>query len=179
MNQGYSEAGEPLKEPLSSKDSAAGALHGSSHVWIWRQTSSGIEILIQRRASTKKTWPNTWDISAAGHINHAETPLMAAMRETQEEIGITVPAEQLRMLFVHRQYVVANVEPATIENEFQFVYGLNLREDGFVLQKEEVAEIKWITPDKLKAMIEAKLFVPHKEAYFAELFSQIKRIVES
>ena len=179
MNQAYSETGEPLKEPLSSKDSIAGALHGSSHVWIWRQTSSGIEILIQRRASTKKTWPNYWDISAAGHMEHAETPLSAAKRETEEEIGITVQAEQLHMLFVHRQYIVASVEPPAIENEFQFVYGLNLDDDSFVLQKEEVAETKWVKPDKLKAMIVGGNFVPHGEAYFAELFFQIRRAVES
>ena len=179
MNQAYGETGEPLKEPLSSKDSMSGALHGSSHVWIWRQTKAGIEILIQRRAAIKKTWPNFWDISAAGHMEYGETPLAAARRETEEEIGITTTAEQFCLLFVHRQYLVARVGPRAIENEFQFVYTLNLNNERFVLQKEEVAETKWVKLDMLKQMISNGKIVPHGEVYFTELFFQLERMVES
>ncbi len=179
MNQAYSEAGEPLERPLSSKASIAGALHGSSHVWIWRRKNAGVEVLVQQRAAIKKTWPNFWDISAAGHMDHGETPLVTAQRETKEELGITVLTEQLRLLFVHRQYVVARVEPRAIENEFQFVYALNLNNERYTLQKEEVSETKWVTLDVLKQMILDGKIVPHGEVYFAELFLQLERMVES
>ncbi len=179
MNQAYSESGEPLENPLSTEKSISGALHGSSHIWIWRRTSTAIEILLQRRAAIKKTWPNQWDISAAGHMDYRETPLAAARRETEEELGITVGAERLHLIFVHRQYMVASEEPRAIENEFQFVYVLNLNDDSFVLQKEEVAETKWVKPDELKRMITEGELVPHGEVYFAELFFQLRRALES
>ena len=41
------------------------------------------KLLIQKRSSNKKTEPNKWDLSGAGHIDINETPEQAAP-ETQE-----------------------------------------------------------------------------------------------
>ena len=36
-----------------------------------------------------------WDFTAAGHIDPGETPIVAALRETQEEINISLTESNL------------------------------------------------------------------------------------
>ena len=56
-------------------------------VWIWIINNKN-EILVQKRASCKKNFPNLWDMPSAGHIISGETPIQGAIRETYEELGI-------------------------------------------------------------------------------------------
>lgn len=44
---------------------AAGDWHRSVHVWVYAQNTDSL--LIQKRAACKDSWPNLWDVSAAGH----------------------------------------------------------------------------------------------------------------
>ena len=86
--------------------------HRSVHVWIVDidsidQSKRKCKILLQQRSPHKDTFPNRWDISAAGHIEAGTTDSKAtAVREVQEELGLdnitveslifafTCPAEQ-------------------------------------------------------------------------------------
>lgn len=96
----YDEQGRPVIGKGSTKDDVFGKalLHGASHVWIWRHKGNKIQILLQKRAADKRTWPNYYDISAAGHIDLGEDPITAAVRETKEEIGHDVPDTDLRFI---------------------------------------------------------------------------------
>ena len=62
-----------------------GLWHRSAHVWIYDRTGN---ILMQKRAQTKDTFPGLWDISVAGHISAGEPPTEGALRELKEEIGL-------------------------------------------------------------------------------------------
>lgn len=118
----YDEQGRALEGQGANKEAVFndGILHGASHVWIWRRDSSGeIEILLQRRAANKRTWPGRYDISAAGHIDLGETPLIAALREAKEEINLDIDSNDLKLFGVHRAYMQA--ENGAIENEFQWL----------------------------------------------------------
>ena len=51
----------------------AGDWHRAAHVWLFCQATG--ELLLQQRAACKDSWPNYWDISAAGHgafISHSQ-----------------------------------------------------------------------------------------------------------
>lgn len=61
-----------------------GHWHKSVHLWIM----NGKNVLLQLRAPQKKSFPNKWDISVAGHVDAGETPLPTVQREFQEELGI-------------------------------------------------------------------------------------------
>src|SRR6185312_12242204 len=98
--QAYTEAGNPVTDvPLTKLQAVKGALHGASHVWIWRKSGNDIELLLQKRVANKRTWPGFYDISTAGHIDFGETPLAAAIREASEELGITIKPMDLKELF--------------------------------------------------------------------------------
>ena len=71
-----------------------GAIHrdGDWHLafFCWIVTSDG-RVLLQKRAATKDVWPGLWDASAAGHVRFGEG-LGGALREIEEELGVTPPA---------------------------------------------------------------------------------------
>ena len=165
----YDERGQALVEKGAGKDEvfSKGLLHGAAHVWIWRATPNGPEILLQRRGSAKKTWPNLLDISAAGHIDLGEGPLAAALRETKEELGIDVPPHSPKLITIHR----TRLESAEqfIENEFQWLYVMQLSGVAdFVSPAREVGSLTW-KPFQLfrKEVFEnGDLYVPHGRQYF-------------
>ena len=60
-----------------------GNIHRTAHVWIINDKN---ELLLQKRSTSKKTHPNCWDISGAGHIKAGESVVDGAIRELKEEI---------------------------------------------------------------------------------------------
>ena len=71
-----------------------GDWHVAFHCWIVRQGPAGLEIVLQRRALAKDTFPGCWDASAAGHWRADETAEEAA-REIAEELGVAIPFASL------------------------------------------------------------------------------------
>jgi isopentenyldiphosphate isomerase len=53
-----------------------GDYHRAVHVWIFAESTQ--QLLLQRRASCKDSWPNLWDISSAGHISAGDSSLFTA-----------------------------------------------------------------------------------------------------
>src|SRR5436190_247032 len=49
-----------------------GTWHRSFHCWVVRAGPRGPELVLQRRAASKDTWPGAWDVSAAGHYRMGE-----------------------------------------------------------------------------------------------------------
>jgi isopentenyl-diphosphate delta-isomerase len=173
----YDDQGRPITGKGATKDEVfgKGLLHAASHVWIWRKRQDHVEILVQKRAADKRTWPNRYDISAAGHIDLSEDPLTAALRETQEEIGLDVAPDQLQCIGVYRAHLEAT--QGAIENEFQWLYILELTRDApFDLQQKEVASLEWKTARALKQEVatDPDLYVPHGKVYFDTILQAIE-----
>jgi hypothetical protein len=55
---------------------ADGDYHAAVHVWIYVESTG--ELLLQKRADRKDSWPGLWDISSAGHISAGDTSLITA-----------------------------------------------------------------------------------------------------
>jgi isopentenyldiphosphate isomerase len=178
--QACTEAGEPITESgLPRSQAAAGALHMAAHVWIWDTSAGSLRILVQKRADDKPTWPGCYDISAAGHVDFTESPLQAAIRESQEELGLRINSKDLRLMFVHRTYMVAETS-GIIENELQWVYGYKIDSTPEFVFDHEVASAKWLTMDEFTNLIApgatTDKFVPHGNEYYAELLKEIRRL---
>lgn len=173
----YNEQGEPisnagaLKEDIFNK----GLLHGASHVWVWRIADNVPEVLFQKRSATKETWPNLYDISAAGHIDLGENQLIAALREASEEIGIEIASSDLSLISVERVYMTT--DNGKIENEFQWIYLYRMDGDfDFNLQLEEVESLQWQSLEDFKKAIESEpdRYVPHGTLYFSTVIDAIE-----
>lgn len=72
-----------------------GDWHCVFHCWvIYRDENAQYWVIVQKRASTKATFPNYLDVSAAGHYEAGET-MQEGVREVQEELGLTVNFDDL------------------------------------------------------------------------------------
>lgn len=168
--------GQPTgKTCLKSEAHKHGWLHPTIHVWFY--TDSG-EILFQLRKEDKETFPNLWDVSVAGHIASTETALDSAIREINEEIGITVTAKQL--LNIGSEISYHQHPNGIIDNEFHHVFlcKLNLPIHKLTPQKEEVSELQLISISTFKKKINnpltAKKYVPHSLSYYKFILEKIE-----
>uniref|UniRef100_A0A803MS07 Nudix hydrolase domain-containing protein n=1 Tax=Chenopodium quinoa TaxID=63459 RepID=A0A803MS07_CHEQI len=96
-----------------------GDYHRAVHVWIYSESTN--ELLLQKRADCKDSWPGQWDISSAGHISAGDSSLITARRELQEELGVNLPEDAFELLFVFLQECIIN-DGNYINNEYNDVY---------------------------------------------------------
>lgn len=121
---------------------AKGMYHREISVWIMNKNG---EILLQKRAMSKKQHPGKWSI-VAGHIQAGETPLQGAIRETKEEVGIGVLEDELEAI-VCKKEKVDFPEVQQYNNYFDYVYFLpvDYKIEDYTIQIEELSEIRYIT----------------------------------
>lgn len=60
------------------------------------------KILLLRRSADDDRRPSQWDIPG-GHVDEGENPVQAAARETAEEAGISVEAEDMVLVYAMTQ----------------------------------------------------------------------------
>ena len=122
-----------------------GDYHRTAHVWLINDQN---ELLLQLRSPNKSSFPNYWDISAAGHIRTGETVMEGALRELKEELGVIASPSKLTYISTIRVDSPRN-------NEFGYVYLLrcNLKEDEYVFRDHEVVEVRYIHFEKLEEMV--------------------------
>lgn len=104
---------------------------------------SANQILFQKRSSNKTTYPGMWVVSAGGHIERGETPLLAAQRELLEEIGIEVPIYFLTM----------ELNYETSETHFIYWYVAKYNNESLTLDTNEVDEVKFFSQDELNSIM--------------------------
>ena len=145
------EYGEPTGETIDRETAhLEGIRHRTSHLWLLRKKSGKTEILLQKR-SQNKSFPGCYDISSAGHIPAGDEFRESAVRELREELGVT--AEESELIYCGDKYI-------TWDDEFfgkpyhdrqytrVFMMWLDLDENEFTLQEEEVDSVMWMGLDE-------------------------------
>lgn len=105
------------------------------------------EILLQKRSSAKEIEPNKWAWHG-GHVIAGETEIDAIIRETKEELGITLKENQIKLLVKLKRDKVPNRQYTTA---YYSICDFDIND--FSIQKEELSEIKWFPFKKFKDMI--------------------------
>lgn len=141
------EKGSPTGETVErSVAHAEGIRHRTAHVWVIRGKESGYDILLQKRSKEKESFPGMYDTSSAGHIPAGEEPLSSALRELQEELGITAKVEELEYAgtFLSQYEKVFYGKPFR-DNEVTrvYVYSKAVNIVDLKLQESEVEEVRW------------------------------------
>ena len=129
-----------------------GIWHREVAVWIINEKG---EILLQKRASTKKQEPNKWSI-CAGHVDAGETVESAIIREMEEEIGIKLSIDELEFL---NTYKTQNDLQNNIKNYiFQYIYFFktNWKIEDYKISLEELSEIKYIPFEEFENIVKNK-----------------------
>lgn len=106
------------------------------HIYIYN--SQG-EYLMQKRSSTKEVLPGVWD-TTGGAVTAGEDSLTGAIREVEEEIGISLrPGELEFVTRVKRKDSLVDIW--FVKKDFML--------DQCVLQQEEVEAVKWISSNEM------------------------------
>jgi len=125
--------GEKKREEITSSD-----IYRVSALWI---TNARGGILLAKRALSKKHDPGKWGPAVAGTVEAGESYLENIIKEAREELGLD------------------NIKPTIgpkvkIVGEHSFFgqwFALSVDEEQkFVVQPEEVAEIRWFSPTELR-----------------------------
>lgn len=118
--------------------------------WIWIINSKN-EVLVQRRASCKKTCPNLWE-NCGGHVDAGESMIEGTIREVYEELGIKTKEEDYKFLF---EYIC----DITFEIASVYLLKLDLSINEFKIKEDEVSDIKWLDFNDFKKLFYSSEFV--------------------
>lgn len=125
------------------------------------------QILIQKRSAIKDSHPNLWEISCSGHVDAGETSIQAALRELQEELGITTTQSDLT--FIQRFFEPSITQKNYINNEFKDLYLLysNKPISEFSFPEAEISALRWVDLLEFISSINQKNphFAPHPVGY--------------
>jgi isopentenyl-diphosphate Delta-isomerase len=154
-------------------------LHGAVQIWVYNTKG---EILLQRRSKSKKIFPGAWDISAAGHISAGETPVVAAIREVEEEIGIKVNPEELRRVAIVRDTVP--LLPNKTHPEMAWVYILHKELDPkkLTIQQSELTAVKLMPIQEVQAQLRNsnsdEVYAHRNSKIYDIAFGEIEKILD-
>ena len=169
------EAGEPNGTTcLKSEAHKKGLFHASAHIWIFNNRN---EVLIQKRAANKDTFPNLWDVSVAGHISAGEKPIVSAIREVKEEIGLSIEQENLHYIGTSKKRIQHYKDLIDFELHHIYMCKFDFDINSLKIQEEEVAEVNLISIQNLIKLVHSNEsnFVPHGKSYFKMVFDAIQQ----
>ena len=145
LNEDGSKTGVVKERGVAHRE---GALHGTVHIWIVRENDkSGYDVLLQKRSREKESYPGCWDISCAGHLQTGDEYEEGALRELEEELGITAEKNQLKFVGWNRDLTKENFRGRPyLDDELAKVYVLPMdtEPEQLKLQQEEVEEVRWM-----------------------------------
>ncbi|HEU5187967.1 MAG TPA: NUDIX domain-containing protein [Candidatus Saccharimonadales bacterium] len=174
--QVYNNNGTPIPGKGAYKDefdAHKDLIMGNAHIWFWKPNGQTVAILLQKRSLAKPTRPGWFHISAGGHINVGETPVAAALRETEEEMGLKIEASKLH--FIHAVRIVER-DPRDIVHVFLY----KLRGDEkFIHTDGEADSYEWRSLDNFKKITKDAAnhnLVPQGTLYFETLIAALEHL---
>ena len=141
------EQGIPTGETIErSIAHSKGIRHRTAHIWIVRKINNRYQVLMQKRAMNKESFPGLVDTSSAGHIQAGDEPLESALRELHEELGIQAQPQELEFAGNFRIAYEKEFHGKMFrDNEiaFVYIYSQPVDETKLILQKEELETVEW------------------------------------
>lgn len=124
-----------------------GEYHLAIHVWIHNRNG---EWLISKRSPEKKTSPNIWE-ACGGAAVAGEDSLTTALRETKEELGLTLDPDtgHLFTTIVHEnQHPPGGSCMADV-----WIFSHDCHIEDIILQPGETCGVQWATADRIRSMM--------------------------
>lgn len=120
-------------------------------VHVWFADVKKKKVLLQKRSSSKKRFPNRLDAPVGGHVCSEESSREGAVRETKEELDIDIKEDELKDLLIHKEGVVDTI------SLYQHMDIYFLRRDFSTLDlsisNDEVTEVLEVSLDELRTIL--------------------------
>lgn len=167
------------KTAMKSEAHKHGWFHNTVHIWFY--TPNG-KVLLQQRGRNKDTYPLLWDVSVAGHVGAGEEIETAALREVEEEIGLSIIKGKLQRLGVFKSVQKHTEQLNDCEFHHTFLYELENPLEKLRKQDSEVEDLKLMPllqfSEETWGMANLKKYVPHDIDYYAAIIKGIKGNLE-
>ena len=112
-----------------------GLLHRAFSLFLFNGAG---ELLLQRRAESKRLWPGYWSNSCCSHPRRGESMAVATRRRLRDELNVEAPLE-----FVYKFAYQAAYEDVGSEHELCHVY-LGRIPENVRPNDHEIAEIRFV-----------------------------------
>ena len=149
------------RDHIRGEEVPQGFYHLVVHIWI--RNSKG-EYLISQRSADRPAYPLMWEC-VGGSVTKGEDRLTGALRETKEEVGLTLSPEDGKLVYSVVGRVVNGVKFRDIVDVWLFEY------DGPVSLEQattkEVAQTVWMTKKQIQELFDTGKLV-HTLGYFFE-----------
>lgn len=133
------------------------------HVWI--HDGNGRYLISQRSKSRSKN-PLLWEC-VGGSVLAGEDSLAAALRETEEEVGVMLNPSDGELLFSKVRDVITNVPFSDIVDVWLFKYKGAVELENATT--DEVEQVCWMTVEKIRELWDKGVFVPTLGYFFTEV----------
>lgn len=126
-----------------------GLKHRALSVILYRKIGNTVELLHQQRASAKPIFKLLWSNTCCTNLRPGDTYLPRAVSRLEEEMGIKIEQEHLRILYSFSYEAEDVALPGWGENELDTV--IVGEWDGEVIPNpDEAADYKWIEWESLQ-----------------------------
>lgn len=105
------------------------------------------EILLGKRSSNKKLFPNRWAIAVAGTVEEGESYEENMTKEAKEEVGL-VDIKPIFLFKCMKDNVVKRMSAifkVTVPNDY-----------NFKIEPNEISEIKWVSTQELEHLLKTQ-----------------------
>ena len=109
------------------------------------------QMLVTRRALTKRTWPGVWTNSFCGHPRPDESFDDAVRRHARHELGLTVT--DIEPLLPDFRYYAVDAA-GIVENEVCPVFTARVTGTAPAPNPDEVAELRWVEVADVLSVVE-------------------------
>lgn len=172
--QVFEQNGQPIEgcgEVAATFAADPALVMGNAHVWLWCQRADDRAVLLQKRSQSLMRSPGKYHVSAAGHIDLGETPVETAVRETKEEMNVTLDSQKL--------YFVQTIRGGRAGESLNTVFTYQVDEDTeFSFDDGEVDSVRWVGISEFERMThsaDGHNLIDQGRAYFDAVIASIKR----
>lgn len=143
-----------------------GCYHLVVHVWIRNRKG---EYLISQRSKSRPTFPLMWEC-VGGSVLAGETSLMGALRETKEEVGLTLDPSAGKLIFTK----IRDRNPKPEAKAFRNILDVWLFSyDGALCHEaaltDETVSSRWMTVSEIRRLYEEQKLVQTLDYFFRAL----------
>lgn len=141
-----------------------GLKHRALSVILYRKVNGRTELLHQKRAKAKPLFKDLWSNTCCTNLRPGDEYLPRAVSRLDEEMGIKVREEDLRILYRFSYEADDENQPGWLENEVDTVI-IGEWNGEININPQEASDYKWIEWEELKKDIEVnpKIYSPwHK-----------------
>ncbi|MGO2774552.1 MAG: isopentenyl-diphosphate Delta-isomerase [Brachybacterium tyrofermentans] len=133
--------------PRATVHSATTPLHLAFSCHVVREDG---QVLVTRRALTKRTWPGVWTNSFCGHPRQGESFAAAVARHAAHELGLEVRGVRAALPDFRYRAVDAS---GVVENEICPVFIADAVGEP-TPNPAEVMDLRWVAPGEIAALVD-------------------------